>query len=303
MAKNNENSRRKFLKYGLSLGAGALAANSLIKAIPKAHAAGIKALTTDGKLVTIDPNEENGFQEPAKNSAAREGIAGRSFVMVIDLSRCKNARKCIEKCQHGHYLPPEQEWMKVMKMQDAPQTAPYWFPKPCYHCDSPSCVSVCPVGATFKREDGVVLVDNEACIGCKYCMVACPYSARTFNWREPNLPEEARNAEYSPETSVPQRVGTVGKCDFCPDLSRNGQLPHCVQGCPMGAIYFGDVNEDSVCNGTDTVSFRELMRDKAGYRFLEEYGTEPRVFYLPPVNRQFPFQEQHEEEATETSES
>ena len=130
-------------------------------------------------------------------------------------------------------------------------------------------------------------------------MVACPYSARTFNWRKPDLPEEALAQPYSPETSVPQRVGTVGKCDFCPDLARKGQLPHCASSCPMGAIFFGDLNEDSVTNGTDTYRFTELMVDKSGYRFLEQYGTEPRVYYLPPVERQFPFSEESEETAEE----
>lgn len=120
-------------------------------------------------------------------------------------------------------------------------------------------------------------------------MSACPYSARIFNWE--HLPQYDReDVEYSPETSIPGKVGTIGKCDFCPDLSREGKLPHCVTGCPMGAIYFGDANEDAVSNGTETVSFKQILTDRAGYRYLEELGTEPRVYYLPPTERMFPYE-------------
>jgi molybdopterin-containing oxidoreductase family iron-sulfur binding subunit len=289
------NSRRDFLKFGASIGIGSLLGTSVFNSI---GANNLKVLSVDGKVLEVDAET---WQKPSTGKNAKLGVPNRSFVMVIDLGRCKNAKKCIEKCQEGHYLPPQQEWMRVLKMQDDRKTAPYWFPKPCYHCDEPACVNVCPVEATFKRSDGTVLVDNEKCIGCKYCMVACPYSARTFNWVKPDLPEEALNAEYSPETSVPQRVGTVGKCDFCPDLARNGQLPHCVVGCPNGAIYYGDLNEDSVTNGTDTLCFSDMMRDKSGYRYQEHFGTQPRVFYLPAYNRAFPFEDDENEESEETT--
>jgi molybdopterin-containing oxidoreductase family iron-sulfur binding subunit len=121
-------------------------------------------------------------------------------------------------------------------------------------------------------------------------MSACPYSARIFNWEHLPQYDEPTDEPYSPETSVPGQVGTVGKCDFCPDLSRQGKLPHCVSGCPMGAIYFGDANEDAVSNGTETVRFKKLLADRAGYRYLEELGTKPRVYYLPPTERMFPFE-------------
>lgn len=256
-----------------------------------------KVLTTDGKLVDAPLGDAAPAHPTGK--AARAGVPNRNFVMVVDLARCKNARACVDACQEGHHIPKDQEWIKVLRLQEGEDTAPYWFPKPCYHCDEPSCVSVCPVQATYKRDDGLVLVDTNACIGCKYCMVACPYSARTFNWRKPQLPKEVAELEYSPETAVPQKVGTVGKCVFCADLTRHGKLPRCVSSCPMGAIYFGDRNEDSVSNGTEVAKFTDLMVDRAGYRYMEELGTEPRVYYLPPVNRMFPFQEAEEAAAVE----
>jgi molybdopterin-containing oxidoreductase family iron-sulfur binding subunit len=122
-------------------------------------------------------------------------------------------------------------------------------------------------------------------------MAACPYSARSFNWGEPKIPTDAN---YSPETSVPRKKGTVEKCDFCPDMLRQGKLPHCVSACPNGVYYFGDLNEDTVTNGDETLRFSQLIKDKAGYRELESLGTEPSVYYLPAANRIFPFKDRVE---------
>lgn len=208
--------------------------------------------------------------------------------MVIDLSKCDGCKKCTEACQKMHNTPSDREWIKVYKMQDSNATAPYFMPKPCFHCDSPICCKVCPVNATFKRQDGIVLIDNERCIGCRSCMAACPYSTRFFNWSRPNAQAnmEAAMYPYSPERSVPRRMGTVEKCDFCPDMIRQGKMPACVSGCPMGAIYFGDQNENAVTNSNGTtVNFTQFLEDNAAYRYLEELGTEPRVYYLPPKNR------------------
>jgi molybdopterin-containing oxidoreductase family iron-sulfur binding subunit len=121
-------------------------------------------------------------------------------------------------------------------------------------------------------------------------MTACPYSSRVFQWKDPEQPEKMEHSCYNPESSVPSKVGTVGKCDFCPDMLRQGKLPHCAQACPMGVIYFGDKNEDIVTNGSETVSFSQLIKDRAGYRHLEHLGTKPNVYYLPAVNKQFPLE-------------
>jgi len=149
------------------------------------------------------------------------------------------------------------------------------------------CVSVCPVGATYKRPDGIVLVDNQRCIGCKFCMTGCPYSARVFNWKDPEV-EVPEGHVYDPETNIPAVEGTVGKCVFCADKLRMGELPRCVTACPMGVLYFGDLLEDTVTNGVETVRFSKLMADRAGYRYKEDLGTLPSVYYLPPSNREFP---------------
>jgi molybdopterin-containing oxidoreductase family iron-sulfur binding subunit len=286
---NKMNSRRQFLKKGLLAGAGIAAGGGMLEAFSEttkpAEGEKVKVMTTNGEIMEVDKAMLKLPRVSIKESHA--GIPGRKFVMVIDLGRCKNARKCVEACQRGHHLPKSQEFMKVYLLQDSEKTSPYWFPKPCYHCDNPLCVSVCPVGATYKRSDGIVLIDNQRCIGCKFCMTGCPYSTRVFAWKHYEEFDEDKEP-YSPEASSPGKEGTVSKCDFCPDLVRVGKIPYCASSCPMGVIYFGDVDEDTVTNGTETYQFSELIRDRAGYRYLEVLGTRPCVYYLPPVDRQFP---------------
>jgi molybdopterin-containing oxidoreductase family iron-sulfur binding subunit len=294
------NSRRDFLLAGLAT-AGIAIAGCTSKTDPFEAAAGadikpsgkkVKLLSVDGEEIEVDEAflKPVPHLPPVSNEEARKGIPGKKFVMVIDLSRCKNLKRCQAACNHAHELSPGENWIKVYPMKEAKYTAPYWEPTTCMHCDEPPCVKVCPVDATFKREDGIVLIDSDRCIGCRFCMAACPYSTRVFNWGAPQIPEEIKNQPYSCETSVPQQKGTVGKCDFCADMTRMGMLPHCVSACPNGTFFYGDLNEDSVTNGADTFRFSSLMRDKGGYRLMEDLGTKPSVYYLPPVDRNFPFE-------------
>lgn len=224
----------------------------------------------------------------ASDPQVRIGVPGRRWVMVIDLAKCDGCGKCTVACGKMHHIPADRQWLKVYKLGDD-HGRTYWFPKPCFHCDNPPCTKVCPVGATFKRQDGAVLIDNERCIGCRFCMAACPYSTRVFNWGQPPPDATTEGAAYSPETGFPRRMGTVEKCDFCVEMAAQGQLPSCVTSCGMGAIYYGDENEDAVTNGTgETVRLRQLLEERAGYQYLEELGTKPRVHYLPPRNRIYP---------------
>jgi len=295
---NKEQTRREFLgdaaKSGL--GVAAISSNpfsSLLEENVEESGEIVKLLSEDGHVIEIDKAYLKPVPEVPhiSNAEARKGIEGKKFVMVIDLSRCKNLRRCQAACNKMHFVSEGQNWIKVYEMQESEDTAPYWQPTTCMHCDEPPCVKVCPVDATFKRQDGIVLIDNERCIGCRFCMAACPYSTRVFNWDKPELSDEVLAMEYSPETSVPPKIGTVNKCDFCPDMARQGKLPHCVSACPNGVFFYGDMNEDTVTNGAETFRFSQLIKDKAGYRLMEDLGTKPRVYYLPPVNRLFPFEE------------
>ena len=284
--------RRNFMKtLGASVGAvSVLSSGSLISACNRVEeVAGdkITLLTSSGELVVVDRSQLKPAEIPSLTEnqlRGRKGLPGRSWVMVIDLSKCRNARECMKACQSHHQLRPEQHHINVLQMQDSEDTAPYFMPKPCLHCDNPPCTKVCPVNATFKREDGIVLIDNERCIGCRFCIAACPYSARTFNWTEPKDAELYKDVPYNMELNVPQKKGTVTKCAFSADRAREGKLPYCVSACPNGVYYFGDANEDLVTNGTtkETVRLSKLLKDHFAYTLMPELGTKPNVYYLPP---------------------
>ena len=293
-----DNSRRNFLLKGLGTVAAVTTAGAMATALFKTEAAVptgemVKMMSPSGEVVEID----KAYIKPAPeveptNQEARKGIKGKKFVMVIDLAVCKNLRKCHDACEKMHSLAPEKEWLKVLKMQDSENSSPYWQPTICLHCDNPPCVKVCPVDATFKREDGIVGIDNDRCIGCRFCMVACPYSARTFDWSQPaSLGNSPMMHGHAVDASKISQCGVVSKCDFCPQMAAKGELPSCVSACPNGVFYFGDENEDAVSNGDQTVRLSQLLKDRGAYRYLEDLGTKPRVYYLPPVNRQFDFEE------------
>lgn len=290
---SNRLSRRLFLK----LGAMAAGATATIGAVGDRTAAGMSALRdtvtnhpafradaqTTGELVAPTG-------EPMPHGAAPSAAPGKQhWVMVIDLAKCDGCKECTQACSAMHFVPPGQEWIKVFENRDNEVAGAYWFPRPCMQCDNSPCAKVCPVGATIKREDGIVLIDQERCIGCRYCIAACPYGSRFFNWGEPpHTPEELRQP-YSVERNFPHRRGVVEKCIFCPGLAREGKLPACASACRMGAIYFGDQVEDVVANGAgEIVSFSQLLREKGGFRYMEDLGTEPRVWYLPPRDRVYP---------------
>jgi Fe-S-cluster-containing dehydrogenase component len=306
-----ENSRRSFLKKVGLISAGAIAGGGAIfsamnfeKEKDKSGKK-TKLLTQDNKLVEVDSLAMTFIEKsPAEifQTEGREGITGKRWVWVVDLSKCKNARKCIAACQGAHHLYPYQFHINVLQMQDSPNTKPYHMPKPCQHCDNPPCVSVCPVDATFKRQDGIVLIDNERCIGCRFCMAACPYSARTFQWLEPKDADKDAGKPYNVELNVPQRKGTITKCLMSADRLRDNKLPYCVSACPNGVYYFGDENEDAVTNGTskETVRLSELLEANAGYQLMPELGTKPRVYYLPPKNRTLKFNNTEDKIESET---
>ncbi len=302
--------RRVFLKRvgligaGVAIGSAALYSGHKFQDKKKF----VSVLDQDGNLREIEKDllTDVKLDNTALAKRGREGIPGKRWVMVIDLSKCKNARACINACQGAHELRPHEYHINTLVMQDKRKEPAYFMPKPCQHCDNPPCVAVCPVDATFKRQDGIVLIDNERCIGCRFCMAACPYSARMFHWEQPlkyaeykqNKKEHKEAIEhgeiekakelkykidYDVEKNVPQRKGTISKCLFSADRLREGKLPYCVSSCPNGVYYFGDENEDAVTNGTtqETVRLSELLKGNSGYQLMPELGTKPRVYYLP----------------------
>jgi Fe-S-cluster-containing dehydrogenase component len=303
--KDKNGSRRDFITKGLKLGLlTAIGGAAVAKSLESEEM--VELMDTDGNLIQVPVTKiEEHSSLKGDDYNPREGFPNKKFVMVIDLARCKNAKQCIKSCNKNHFVTGDNAWLKVYKMQDNEESSPYWMPNLCQHCDKPACVKVCPVDATFKRRDGIVLIDNERCIGCRFCMAACPYSVRVFNWSEPKQGEMTEvtmtmehgdqmdhNAGYTPDyAGFPSVRGTVDKCDFCPHMIDQKLLPHCVSACPNGVYFFGDLYEDTVTNGDETFQLSKLLKDNAGYRLMEDLGTAPSVYYLPPKDRQVDFED------------
>ena len=199
---------------------------------------------------------------------------------VIDLRACVGVLACVTSCQTRHGLPPEQTWMRVLSWHDEAGKE-FFMPVPCQMCENPPCVSVCPVSATFRTPEGLILVDQDTCIGSRACMAACPYEARYFNWNKP----APTNRMPAPSHSTPEfpanQIGTVGKCVMCADrIPFSNELPSCVEACPNGAQYIGDFVTDIAVNGYDTKKLSTFLSENNAVRFKEELGTNPRTYYI-----------------------
>ena len=213
----------------------------------------------------------------------------RRWVMVIDLRACDGCAglgvppQCTQNCNWSRFVPEGQHWVEVFEesVSHLGDGDVHFLPAPCMQCQNAPCVNVCPVGASFHSPEGVVLIDQERCIGCRLCMAACPYDRRFFNWGDPVQPPQVKAAPYKVETQIPAIEGTVMKCDFCTDKVAAGGLPACAEGCPRGAIYFGDLEEGIATNGQRMVALSELLGQDGVQRYKEDLGTEPRVYYIP----------------------
>ena len=218
-------------------------------------------------------------------AGAKAGQRLRRWAMVIDLRYCDGCQsvakppQCTEACIQGHFAPQPMEWIQVYE-PSLPGGGTQFVPTPCQQCQNAPCVNVCPVGATFTTPEGVVLIDQNRCIGCRLCLEACPYDRRFFNWGDAPVPPEALFMEYNPMHQTPPQRGTVMKCDFCPDVARAGRLPYCAQACPNHVIYYGDLEEDVATNGKTVVKLSRLLSDNSAYRLKEDLGTMPRVYYI-----------------------
>lgn len=266
-------SRRSFLSM-LGMAVGAIAAGDIGSQLLsyRAYAQGAAQNAAGGA---------GGAMSTSGDATMADAIAPptHQWSMVIDLRNCDGCGMCTAACQKAHYLTPDQTWMKVFTLTDSVGNS-YHMPRPCMQCENPPCLNVCPVHATFRQDQGVVLVDQDRCIGCRMCMAACPYEARYFNWNSdvkyPPLP-----VKPTPQFPVPQRLGTVGKCTFCVGNLNHGLLSECASGCPMGAIYNGDLKTDVAVNSMGTtVKLSKFLYDNDAVTFKPTENTHPRVWYI-----------------------
>lgn len=198
------------------------------------------------------------------------------YGMVIDLRKCVGCNACTVACKQENATPPGVFWSRVRQyeMGSYPQGRLRFFPLGCMHCQEAPCLESCPSGATYRRHDGLVLIDAAKCIGCRYCIMACPYEARTYNADTPQA-YFAGQGFTQVETAGHGRhsQGTVEKCTFCAHRLDEGKEPACVATCPAGARIFGDLDDPS-----SEVS--KLVAGGLAKPRLEELGTLPSVFFI-----------------------
>jgi molybdopterin-containing oxidoreductase family iron-sulfur binding subunit len=238
-----------------------------------------KTAAIAGSVVLASQITKIPWESAAHAAASDPSDEVPQWAMVIDLARCDGCDDCSKACQKTHFTG-DQKWLEVFKVHDE-GGGHYFLPRPCMQCENAPCENVCPVGATFTNESGAVLIDHRICIGCRICIAACPYGARSFNWGVPENPPGARFAKYSPEFPVPHRKGTAEKCMFCVHNTKMGKLPACATACAMSAIWLGDLVQDVATNGLETVKLSWLLSSRHAFRLKEELGTRPRVWYLP----------------------
>ncbi len=212
------------------------------------------------------------------------------FAYALNISRCVGCRRCVHACveENNQSRDPEIQYIRVLEMPEGtldveksnhyyepdkvPVKGKYYLPVQCQQCENPACVKACPVGATWKDKDGIVVIDYDWCIGCRYCEAACPYWARRFNFSEPKIPKEQINPEMAYLGNRIRKKGVMEKCTFCLGRTRKGLMPKCAEACPAGARQFGNLlDPDSV--------IRHILREKRVYVLKEDVGTRPKFYY------------------------
>lgn len=216
-------------------------------------------------------------------------LDGVQFAYALNMGLCVGCRKCVHACvnENNQSRDPQIHYISVLEMEkgavnvetskidyegQVPKEGKYYMPVQCHHCEKPPCTKVCPVKATWREPDGIVVVDYDWCIGCRYCETACPYHARRFNFREPYLPKEDFNPEIGYLSNRPRQMGVMEKCTFCLHRTRAGKYPACLEVCPTGARKFGNLLDPG---GEIT----NIIRDKRIFILKQEKGTVPRFYY------------------------
>ncbi len=214
---------------------------------------------------------------------------GARYAMALDLNKCIGCRRCVYACvmENNQARNLGIEWIRVLELDrrevqeltgnwyysEAPEKDKVYVPIACMHCEDPPCVMVCPVRATWKEPDGIVVVDYDRCIGCRYCAVACPYGARRFNWAKPEIPVQELNPNMHILGNIPRQVHVMEKCTWCIQRVRDGGVPACVEACPVGARVFGDINDPNS-------PIRRVAEEYGLFTLKPEAGTRPMFFYF-----------------------
>ncbi len=293
-------SRRGLLKgFAATLGAAAfaravapiqeLAAGMSVDEFLQKHYQELKPDQMKAVLARLEAEtlEQYGAEVTIEDVRPQPGV---KFAYALNLSVCIGCRKCAEACheENNHDRATNNSYIRVLEMTQGsfdmekgdatydhavPKAGKYYMPVQCQQCDNPPCTKVCPVEATWKEKDGVVVIDYNWCIGCRYCEAACPYHARRFNWTKPEIPAEEVNPVQAYLSNRIRPQGVMEKCTFCLHRTRKGRLPACLEACPTGARVFGNVLDPNS-------SIRWVLENKRVFVLKEELGTRPNFFYF-----------------------
>ncbi len=292
--KNNK-SRRSFLKNISLASLSALAATGCdMKELEEFFQRNFRILS-DKEKEDIVRNLEQKYQKKYDKEfhvSAQPAMEHVEFAYALDLSRCIGCRQCVYVCvgENNQSRSPQVHWIQVLQMEKekgidfahsdvhynpekVPEKGHSYLPVACQQCRNPQCTTVCPAKATWQEPDGIVVIDYNWCIGCRYCMAACPYGARHFNWAKPEVPKEELNTETHYLGNRPREKGVVEKCTFCIQRVRKGKYPSCVEICPVGARKFGNLNDPES-------EIRYILENKRVLVLKEELNTQPRFYYF-----------------------
>lgn len=216
---------------------------------------------------------------------------GVEFAYVLNLGRCIGCRKCVYACmkENNQSRDPQIQYIRVMKLKkgninlessshDYPEKEAgdkdyYYMPVQCQQCRNPPCVKVCPVKATWQEKDGIIVIDYNWCIGCRYCEAACPYHARRFNFAKPVIPKEEINENMGYLSNRPRYMGVMEKCTFCLHRTRVGLYPACLEVCPTGARKFGNIRDPKS-------EVRRIIEQERVFVLKQDVGTLPKFYYV-----------------------
>ena len=243
------------------------------------------------RIAEMERKYKEQYEKDVKVSGAGP-IPGGHFAYALDISRCIGCRRCVYACvaENNQSRDPQIQWIRVLEMDkekgvdfshstpyynpaEVPEEGHFYIPVGCQQCENSPCTKVCPTGATWAEKDGIVVIDYDWCIGCRYCMAACPYGARHFNWLQPEIPENELNTNTHYLGNRPRPKGVVEKCTFCVQRTRAGRYPACVEVCPVGARKFGNLLDPAS-------EIRQVMDTKRVFIFKEELATHPRFYYF-----------------------
>jgi len=299
-----KSSRRDFLKK-MSIAAAAGSASLVVggcSGTPTTEKMGLKweeyfkehyrLMTQEEKDATVTRLErlaklDRGINVQISDQGPHEQVL---FGYAFNISRCKGYMDCVEACVQENNLDrrTKTQYVRIFEMDpgqldptagdgqyhhEVPVKNKFYMGVQCFHCENAPCVKACPTKATWREPDGIVVIDYDWCIGCRYCLAACPYWGRRFNWGDPEVPTDEINLNQHYLGNRMRMKGVMEKCTFCVQRTRKGKLPACADACPTGSRVFGNLLDPNS-------EIRFVLKNKKVFRFKEDLGTEPKFWYF-----------------------